>query len=453
MNRELDRQTAAAGFAGRLLRNRVTRRDTVWLFAASVGAASLQGCARSPVTGERILVGMSEADERRIDANHSPHQFSQDLGTIQNKPVNDYVAEVGAKVQGGVQRKNMPYSYRVLNANYVKAYTFPAGAMGVTRGILVNLRDEAELAALLGHELGHVNARHAAQQEGIAMVVGLAATGLAVANRDSEWAPLIGLGTQIGASALLASYSRDDERQADALGQQYLVQAGYPASGMVGLHQLLVSEERRDPRLLETLFSSHPMSRERLETAQQAAQTTYLASAGASPQRERFMDRTASLRSIKPTIEACQRGESSLSKKALGDAERHFGDALNRTPNDYAALLRMSQTLQARGRLADARTYVERARVAYPQEAQAVKLGASLKLGLRDPGGALADLDTYDRLLPGDSGVGFLKGVAYEGLGRRAEAARHFNQVMLQSRDSPAGQYASTRLRAWGYVR
>jgi tetratricopeptide (TPR) repeat protein len=142
-----------------------------------------------------------------------------------------------------------------------------------------------------------------------------------------------------------------------------------------------------------------------------------------------------------------------LSKKALVDAERHFGDALRSTPDDYAALLRMSQTLQARGRLADARGYAEQARKVYPQEAQAVKLGATLKLGLREPGAALADLEAYDRMLPGDSGVGFLKGVAYEGMGRRAEAARLFNQVVAQSRDSAAGKYASTRLKAWGYLR
>lgn len=453
MSRQAETQVDTDGLAHRLQRNRLTRRDTFWLFAAATAVTQLQGCAQSPVTGERILVGLSEGDERRIDAAQSPHQFSQDLGPVQDRAVNDYLTEVGRRVQAGVHRKDMPYSYRVLNANYVNAYTFPAGAVGVTRGIMVDLRDEAELGALLGHELGHVNARHAAQRQGLAMVAGLALVGLAVANRDSDWAPLIGVGAQIGASALLASYSRDDERQADALGQQYLVQAGYPASGMVGLHQLLVSEQKREPGMLETMFSSHPMSRERLETAQQAAQTTYAASQGASAQRERFMDRTASLRRIKPTIDACQRGELALSKKALGDAEKQFGEALRQTPDDYASLLRMSQTLQARGRLADARQYAEQARRAYPQEAQAVKLAATLKLGLRDPGSALADLEAYDRMLPGDAGTGFLKGVALEGMGRRAEAARHFSQVVQQSRDSDAGKYAGARLRAWGYLR
>ena len=139
----------------------------------------------------------------------------------------------------------MPYSYRVLNANYVNAYTFPGGAMGVTRGILVDLDNEAELAALLGHELGHVNARHAAQRQGQAKVAQVAVAGASLVGSTTEWGGLISMGSQLGASVLLSSYSRDNEREADALGQEYMVRAGYPASGMIGLHQLLVDQEKK----------------------------------------------------------------------------------------------------------------------------------------------------------------------------------------------------------------
>ena len=131
--------------------------------AASAGAA-LQGCATSPVTGQRIVVGMSELMERAVDREQAPHQFSADLGAVQDASVNAYVGEVGARLRPALQRRDMPYSMRVVNANYVNAYTFPGGAMGITRGIMVALQDESELAALLGHELGHVNARHAAQR-------------------------------------------------------------------------------------------------------------------------------------------------------------------------------------------------------------------------------------------------------------------------------------------------
>jgi predicted Zn-dependent protease len=448
-----DPHPAAQALGRRLRHQRLTRRDTLWLFGAASSAVALQGCAVSPVTGERILVGMSREQEIAIDRAQAPHQFSQDMGAVQDAGLNAYVSEVGQGLQAAVQRPDMPYSYRVLNANYVNAYTFPGGAMGVTRGIMTELKDEAELAALLGHELGHVNARHSAQRQGQTLLAQVAVVGLAVAAGDSQWAPLAGIGGQIGASALLAGYSRSHEREADALGQAYLVQSGYPASGMTGLHELLVNGHEKQPSLLETMFSSHPMSVERRDTARQAAETTYAASLKAPTQRERFMDRSAALRRLKPTITACQNGETALSQKKLPEAQTQFTRALRLTPQDYPANLRMAQTLQALGKPQDARRYVDAARQIYPQEAQALKLGASLKLGLRDAGGALADLQAYDRLLPGDPGVLFLKGVSLEGLGQQQAAAQHYAAFLQQSRQGGAAQYSASRLQAWGYLR
>jgi len=347
----------------------------------------------------------------------------------------------------------MPYSYRVLNANYINAYTFPGGTMAVTRGIMTELDDESELAALLGHELGHVNARHSAQRQGQALLTQVAVVGLAVAAGDSQWAPLAGIGGQIGASALLAGYSRSHEREADALGQAYLVQAGYPATGMTGLHELLIDGHEKQPSLLETMFSSHPMSTERRDTARQAAQTTYASSLKAPRQRERFMDNSAALRRLNPTIDACKNGETAMSQKKLPEAQALFARAIRLTPHDYPANLRMAQTLQAQGKTGEARRYADAAHQIYPQEAQALKLNASLKLGLRDAAGALADLQAYDQMLPGDPGVLFLKGVSLEGMGQQQAAAQHYAAFLRQSNQGGAAQYSASRLQAWGYLR
>lgn len=439
--------------ARNLERNRVTRRQALWLIGAGCASAGLSGCTTSPVTGESILVGMSEADEKAVDARVSPHQFSRDLGAVQDPAINRYVAEVGNRLDDTTHRPTMPYSYRALNANYVNAYTFPGGAMGVTRGIMVELNDESELAALLGHELGHVNARHVAQQQGRSLLAQVAVAGVNIAARDSSWGNVIAMGSQLGASALLSGYSRDDEREADALGQEYMVRGGYPANGMVRLHQLLVDQEKEAPSLLQTMFSTHPMSRERRDTAQQMAETRYAASKGRNPQRERFMDSTASLRQIKPTIDDLKQGETAMAKKDYRSAETKFDSAVKRTPQDYAANVRMAQCLQATGRGRQALDYADSARRIYPQEAQAHKMAGVLALELRDPAMALQRLDEYDRILPGDPGVTFLKGVSYEGTGNRRAAAQHYNAYLRQSQQGDAAQYAYSRLKGWGYVR
>ncbi|WP_428825991.1 M48 family metalloprotease [Azonexus sp. IMCC34842] len=432
-----------------LQRNRLTRRQVLGLF----GAAALSGCASSPVGGGAILVGMSEDEEKNVDRKVAPQQFSQDLGPVQDASLNGYLGSVGQRLDANTHRPQMPYSYRVLNANYVNAYTFPGGAVGVTRGILVDLDNEAELAALLGHELGHVNARHAAQRQGQAMVTQIAVSGANLIGSAAGYGGLVDLGTKLGASVLLSSYSRDNEREADALGQEYMVRAGYPASGMVGLQQLLVDQQKEAPSMLQTMFATHPMSSERRDTAKQLAESKYAATNKREVGRERFMDNTAALRRIKPTIEACQKGETAMAGKQYGKAEEQFRAALKSTPRDYAANLLMAKCLSVQEKDAQALEYARTATAIYPQEAQAHKLAGVLALGQRDPAAAYEQLDRYDRLLPGEAGVTFLKGIAQEGMGNKQEAARLFSSYLTQSKQGKAAEYSQSRLRSWGYLK
>lgn len=447
---------AVPGFETRLARARLSRRDLLWLMSVTSGGAALaamQGCAKSPVTGETILVGMSESQELQVDKEVAAHQFSMDLGAMQDDSVNRYADEIGARMSGNTHRPGMPYNYRVLNANYVNAYTFPGGSMGVTRGIMLDMEDEAQFAALLGHEMGHVNARHAAQRQGQALLAQAAVVGVAVASRESQWAQMAGIASQIGASALLSAYSRDNEREADALGQEYMVRSGYPAEGMTRLHQMLLSREQAQPNLLQTMFSTHPMPAERVQTARQLAETRYKDSAARPRQRERYMDKTARVRALAPTIRACQKGESAAANKALPEAEEHFRSALKHRNDDYAANVLMSKVLLAQNRHGDAQRYADVARKVYPSEAQAQKLSGVTRLAQKDFAGALGRLSAFDRLLPGDPDVTFLLGVAHEGNGDRDAAARHYYDYARTVNGGEAARYAVSRLQAWGKLR
>lgn len=449
------------GFEARLARRRMSRRDFLWLASVTTAAAavpSLSGCATSPVTGQTILVGMSEADEAAIDKRHSANQFSRDYGVVQDPGLNRYVDGVMRDLAKVSHRPGVRYSGQVVNANYVNAYTFPGGSMAATRGILLELDNEDELAALLGHELGHVNARHSAQRAGQSMVASAVVTAATIAvaasdSRASGYAPLVEAAGAIGSSALLASYSRENEREADALGMAYMTRAGYSPRGMVGLMEMLDDEPRQKPGLFETMFSSHPMSDERLASMRTAADTTYRSAAGKPVARERYMDETARLRARKPAIESFQRGERLMQGKKLPEAETQLGDGLAKAPDDYAGLCIMAKCQLAQRKPAQAREYLARARSVYPKEAQAMQLAGVSALAVKDYGGAFAELDAYDRALPGDPGVAFLKGVSLEGMGQRQAAAQQYARYVRVVPQGTQSQYAVQRLRAWGYVR
>ena len=139
-----------------------------------------------------------------------------------------------------------------------------------------------------------------------------------------------------------------------------------------------------------------------------------------------------------------------MSRKNWNEAERQLLGAVRQTPGDYAANLRMAQCYQGMGRVGEARSYAQAARSIYPQEAQAVKLGASLKLAMRDPAGALSDLNAFEQMLPGDAGTVFLKGTAYEAMGQRQAAASHFKRYVQAEPGGQAAGYANERLKAWG---
>jgi predicted Zn-dependent protease len=274
-----------------------TRRQ--FLALSAVGSAALAGCAVNPVTGEQQLMLVSEQQEIAIDRENSPHQLSADYGVAQDGALGRYIDEVGRRIAPLTHRPGMPYRVLPVNAVYVNAYAFPGGTIGITRGILLGLESEAALASLVGHEMGHVNARHTAQQMSKGMLTSLLIAGAsAYIGSSTGYGELASNLGQIASGALLASYSRDNERQADALGLDYMLQAGYNPRGQVQLMELLQSLHKKQPSALELMFATHPMSDERYDTVVSRigamAPTVHDLPLG----RERYMDNTAGLRAL-----------------------------------------------------------------------------------------------------------------------------------------------------------
>ena len=142
-----------------------------------------------------------------------------------------------------------------------------------------------------------------------------------------------------------------------------------------------------------------------------------------------------------------------MARKDYGKAEEGFRSALKATPRDYAANLLLAKCLSAQDKDTQALEYARTATNIYPQEAQAQKLVGVLALAQKDPGTAYEHLDRYDRLMPGDAGVTFLKGVSLEGMGRRQEAANQYAAYLKRTQKGQAAEYAYSRLRGWGYVK
>jgi predicted Zn-dependent protease len=434
----------------------MTRRQ--FLCLSSMAAAGLiAGCATNPVTGRSQFMLMSEDEEVQIDKQNSPYQFSADYGTAQDKRLNDYIDRTGKNIAAQTHRTHMPYNFHVVNAIYVNAYAFPGGTIACTRGILLSLDNEAELSALLGHELGHVNARHTAEQMSKGMLTQMVVGGLAIAagTQGAVYGNLASQLGQVGAGALLASYSRDNERQADALGMEYMVHAGYSPEGMVGLMDVLRSMGKHKPSAIELMFSTHPMSDERYRTAVETKDAKYKSAKSKPMYRERYMDNTAKLRTQKGAIDEMQKGQKEMAAKNFSAADVHLRKAIKLAPDDYTALVMMSMSQLAQKKWSVGRQYAEMAQKVYPAEAQAYHLSGFAKIQMKDFEGALNEFSSYDKKLPGNPNTIFFKGYAYEGMKKYPQAGREYQRYLQITQQGDYARHANQRLREWrarGYL-
>jgi predicted Zn-dependent protease len=230
-------------------------------------ALTLLACATNPATGERQFSLMSEAQEIQI-GREVDEQIRAELGVYDNPALQRYVDGIGQRLARASERPQLPWQFAVVDEAAVNAFALPGGFIYLTRGILAFLHDEDQLAGVLGHEIGHVTARHSAQQytKQTTAGVGLALLGIFV----PEARPFQGL-AETAAGLLLLKYGRDDERQADRLGVQYTASTGYDPAGVAGMLRTLarLDEAAGDRRGIPNWLSTHPAPADRVEEVQQ----------------------------------------------------------------------------------------------------------------------------------------------------------------------------------------
>jgi predicted Zn-dependent protease len=236
----------------------------------------ITGCAVNPVTGQQqLMLSGQDQDIATGNQHYKPSQQSQGGRYVVDPELTFYVNEVGKKLAAVSGNPGLPYEFVVLNNSVPNAWALPGGKMAINRGLLVHLQDEAQLAAVLGHEIVHAAARHGASQQSRSTLVnaGVLLAGVAAASRESEYGALAVGAVGVGANAWMSKYSRDHELEADRYGMDYMMKAGYDPMGAVELQQTFVKlAEGRQSNWLEGLFASHPPSQERVNANRRLAE-------------------------------------------------------------------------------------------------------------------------------------------------------------------------------------
>ncbi len=282
------------------------------------------GCSVNPVTGEREVVFVSEAQELQLgQENYVPSQQSQGGVYDVDPRLTTYVQRVGNRLAEHAAR-DLPYEFVVLNNSVPNAWALPGGKIAINRGLLTELNSEAELAAVLGHEIVHADARHSAQQMTRGMLSQVLVVATAVATSDSDYGDLAVGGASVGAQLITSRYGRQAELESDRYGMEYMSRAGYDPQGAVDLQETFVrlNEDRRSD-WLSGLFASHPPSPERVEANRQTAASLPAGGRMGTDEFRLAMQRTMD---TKPAYEVYDEGRQALAddnpEEALALANR-----------------------------------------------------------------------------------------------------------------------------------
>ena len=252
------------------------------------------GCATNPVSGKQDFVLMSEAQE--INLGRQAHrQIMQQYRAYENPALQSYVEGIVEELSRQSHRSNLVFHVTVLDSPQVNAFALPGGYVYITRGIMSYMNSEAELAGVLGHEIGHVTARHGVRQQSVGTLTGLFGAGVRILTGSNQAAQL----ANVGGTALVRGYGRNHELEADRLGAEYLARVGYDPEEMINVVGILKSqedfdkqlakEEGREPRAYHGTFSTHPANDKRLQEVVRAA-NKFKTAATREANREGFLN-------------------------------------------------------------------------------------------------------------------------------------------------------------------
>jgi len=382
--------------------------------------ATLAACGVNPVTGKKEIQFISEAQEVSIGQQQYAPMRQVEGGDLEVLPeLTAYVSGVGQKL-AAVSDRDLPYEFVVLNNSVPNAWALPGGKIAVNRGLLTELTSEAELAAVLGHEIVHAAARHGAkaQERGTLMQAGMAAAqiGASVGGVDAGLANLALGGASIGLQMVTMKYGRDAELESDYYGMKYMKAAGYDPWGAVTLQETFVrlaGDKARNQSWLEGLFASHPPSQERVD--RNRATSAELGRGGVIGD-DTYAARVKPLLDMKPGFDRYD--------EALAAARKNELDKANSLALEAARLL--------------------------PQDGRAQQLLGDIAVARKNPQAALGYYRNAEALAPNYFGSHLGTGIASYQLGDKATAASAFERSAKLLPTAPAAYYLGAIARDRG---
>lgn len=408
----------------------------------------LAACVKNPVTGEKEMGFISKTQEVQI----GKEAFQTATQTQGGKFVADptltrYVASVGHKVAKMSARSSLPYEFIIVNDSTPNAWTLPGGKIAINRGLLTELHSEAELAAVLGHEIVHADARHGAKgiERGLLLQGGVVALGVAV--HDSDYNDVLIGAASVGAMLIHSKYSRHQELESDRYGMIYMQKAGYDPEAAVELQQtfLNLSKDKKKASWLDGLFASHPPSQERLVanrlTARELKSKNELFYG-----KEEYQAAIKTLVKNKPAYDKFDDGVEALSKKKFKQAGEFADEAIAVFPNEALFYFLKGEACLGEGRASDALRFydgaIERNNeyfAFYLKRAEARKM-------VGDREGAKHDAEKSLTLLPTGEGHE-LMGRLLLREGKKRLALQHLQ--LAAHANSPAGERARELLETF----
>ena len=252
------------------------KRTTLFPLLITAICVFAPGCGSNPATGgKNVVLGSWEGEKKTTQKHHQ--EIVKALGLYDDQATQEYVQIVGSRLALASDLPNEEFKFFVIDDEAINAFTTGCCNVYVNRGLLVNLNSEAELAGVLGHEIGHVTARHPARRQTQGMAASLGAMAAAILTGSNA----IGQLANIGAAAWMSGYGRENEMEADRLGLKYMVKAGYNPESIGKVFSVFQAGEKferqraaaegREPRLYHGVFSSHPSPDERAVQAAKGA--------------------------------------------------------------------------------------------------------------------------------------------------------------------------------------